>query len=94
MQINYLSTDKTNYSIFSPTSCTNTNHIDITIGSKGIMQVSSCKYLGVVIDDELTFKPHTFIPKVDKICWQFFTNYDINYHLGRGGFKEKGLVGH
>jgi len=28
----YLSTDKTNYSVFSPTSCTNTNHIDITIG--------------------------------------------------------------
>ena len=32
------------------------------------------------IDLQATYRP--VIPKVDKICWHFFTNYDINYHLG------------
>ena len=76
----YLSTDKTNYSIFSPTSCTNTNHIDITIGSNRIMQVSTCKYLGVVIDDELTFKPHIdlLFQKLTKFVGIF---YKLRYKL-------------
>jgi len=47
------------------------------------MQVSTCKYLGVVIVDELTFKPHIdlLFQKLTKFVG-IFTNYDINYHLG------------
>ena len=49
-----LNIDKTNYVIFhSPT-----NNVRIKLGSKPISRVNSIKYLGVLIDSTLSWKPH------------------------------------
>jgi ferritin-like metal-binding protein YciE len=54
-----LSEDKTQYSIFMP--CKRkvpTNLNEIQIGKKTIIRTDSCKYLGVILDDKLSFDGH------------------------------------
>jgi len=56
LTVNY---DKTNYMLFAPSGqASNSHSIDLVINSKKISKVSSIKFLGLLIDENLTFKFH------------------------------------
>jgi hypothetical protein len=65
--------DKTNFMIFKPNSNLNkiidTKHLILKIGSNIITRISETKYLGVVIDENLTWSNHisTLINKVSSM---------------------------
>jgi hypothetical protein len=54
----HLSIEKTCYSIFSSPKTAIDEGIDIRVGDKRIQRVSSCKYLGVLIDEKLKWTMH------------------------------------
>ena len=54
----YLNCDKTCYMIFSPKIQRNELDINLTVNEIRLKRVSSCKYLGVIIDDKLKWIPH------------------------------------
>jgi len=65
--------DKTNYMIFKPNNNLNkiidSRHLTLKIGSSIISRISETKYLGIVIDDNLTWCNHisTLISKVSSM---------------------------
>ena len=54
-----LNVKKTNFMIFKTKKCKNNKNINVKINGELIPQVDSTKYLGVYIDNKLTFKEHT-----------------------------------
>ena len=59
-----LSEEKTNYSIFMPRNKDIPDTLNsININGKTILRTDSCKYLGLILDDKLTFKNH-----IDLLC--------------------------
>ena len=53
-----LSISKTNYVIFHSSTTVINEFIRIKLGSRTINQVNYVKYLGVLVDSTLTWKPH------------------------------------
>ena len=53
-----LNVNKTHYMIFSPTRKKIHVSINLTIDNNAIEKVKQTKFLGVILDDELTWKPH------------------------------------
>lgn len=53
-----LNLSKTNYMIIHPKQTTENTDTDIKINSIKVNQVTETKFLGVIIDDKLTFRPH------------------------------------
>lgn len=53
-----INTSKTNYIIFSAKNKKITHHPPLTINNKTITEVDSEKYLGLILDSHLTWKPH------------------------------------
>jgi hypothetical protein len=54
----HLSIEKTYYKVFSSSNFVYDNEIDIRVGNNKIRKVSSCKYLGIIIDKELKWTLH------------------------------------
>ena len=50
-----LSIDKTMFTVFG---CSDSSHVRITVAGNVVKQVSSCKYLGVYIDQDLKWTVH------------------------------------
>ena len=54
-----LNIEKTCFTIFSPQRKVDLNPpLNLVISNQRILQVESCKYLGVIIDAKLSWKPH------------------------------------
>jgi ribonuclease P/MRP protein subunit RPP40 len=54
-----LNIEKTCFTIFSPQRRADLNPpLNLVISNQRILQVESCKYLGVIIDAKLSWKPH------------------------------------
>ena len=51
-----LNVDKTNFMIFSPRKTCNNVELCIKIGDKQIEEVKKCKFLGVIVDNQLNWK--------------------------------------
>ena len=80
----HLNTDKTCYSIIFPTkSPPKSPVISLQINDVIIKHVDSCKYLGVLIDDELKWTPHidTVVQKLQRVM-VYVTQSVINYLTG------------
>ena len=71
LNINKLSLNvkKTKYMIFSRTK--NSDTFQIKMGNNSLLRVHEAKYLGVVMDDRLCWKPHVALvrSKIAKGCW-------------------------
>ena len=70
----HLNKEKTCYTVFSPTK-TKPCSINIKLNGDRLKQVSSCRYLGVVVDDELKWTAHieTVLQKLNRlvgICYK------------------------
>lgn len=77
-----LNIEKTQYCIFKSgnKSLSEFNNLTLTIDSKTVSKVSSCKYLGIVLDENLTFEEHinNTVAKVNKFCGIL---YKLRYKL-------------
>ena len=58
-----LNVDKTHYILFNTQGKKTSNHDDIIINGSKINEVSHTKFLGVIIDKNLTWKNH-----IDYVC--------------------------
>lgn len=58
-----LNVDKTHYMVFQPKRNAILNENNISIDGKTIVQVHSCKFLGVILDDKLTWSNHILYTK-------------------------------
>ena len=72
-----LNVEKTQYMIFRKRAnnlVDNESHLHVRVDNKIIKKVSSCKYLGVTIDDRLTFNEHVqlIINKIKRFCGIFY----------------------
>ena len=60
---------KTHYMIFTPRNKT-VHDIDVKIHGVNVEMVYATKFLGVIIDSKLTWRPHVeYIQKVIQMCW-------------------------
>ncbi|MFZ2537305.1 MAG: reverse transcriptase domain-containing protein, partial [Oscillospiraceae bacterium] len=70
-----LNVEKTNYCIFKKSNFAQTvSYPNLKINNSSITRVSSTKYLGVLLDDLLTFKDHvnSIVAKISTFCGIFF----------------------
>jgi hypothetical protein len=79
-----LNIDKTHYMLFQPKRKYSETDLSIKIESKQIERVSHCKFLGVVLDDKLSWKYHILhlkvkLSKVIGIMYRARTNLDASH---------------
>ena len=69
-----LNVEKTNYCIFRNKFILPDNVPDMIVGNKIIKRVENCKYLGIAIDDRLTFAVHirNIVSKIQQYCGMYY----------------------
>jgi len=83
-----VNTDKTNYCIFKNKNV-NLDILlpDLTINNKSINKVKLCKYLGITLDDQLTFTNHinSIVTKLRNLCGMY---YKLRFLLPQKSLKN------
>ena len=80
LKINKLSLNyKTKYMLFSGNTSDKTNKYNVTLGKHSLEQVDQIKYLGIILDNKLSWKPHIqhICTKLSRCFWALtrFRNY-------------------
>ena len=77
-----LNVDKTHFILFKPKKKKISDTIDIRIDNKLISEVSQCKFLGVIIDNKLSWEHHVLYikKKISKVIGILYKSRDVLCH--------------